>query len=42
MTPIGMAVIGPGYRGRNLVRTAMATSALRMERTPVRSFAQGV
>jgi predicted dehydrogenase len=29
-TPIGLAVIGAGYWGPNLVRTAMATSALRV------------
>jgi predicted dehydrogenase len=31
MTAIGMAVVGAGYWGPNLVRTAMATSALRLE-----------
>jgi predicted dehydrogenase len=31
MTPIGLAVIGAGYWGPNLVRTAQATPALRLE-----------
>jgi predicted dehydrogenase len=31
MSPIGLAVIGAGYWGPNLVRTAQATSALRLE-----------
>ena len=31
MSPIGLAVIGAGYWGPNLVRTALATPALRLE-----------
>ena len=31
MPPIGMAVIGAGYWGPNLVRTALATPALRLQ-----------
>jgi predicted dehydrogenase len=31
MLPIGLAVIGAGYWGPNLVRTALATAALRLE-----------
>ncbi|WP_131740498.1 Gfo/Idh/MocA family protein [Actinomadura roseirufa] len=31
MTPIGLAVVGAGYWGPNLVRTAQATPALRLE-----------
>ncbi len=30
MAPIGLAIIGAGYWGRNLVRTALATQALRL------------
>jgi predicted dehydrogenase len=32
MSPIGLAVIGAGYWGPNLVRTAIATPALQLER----------
>ena len=31
MSPIGLAVIGAGYWGPNLVRTALATPAIRLE-----------
>jgi hypothetical protein len=31
MQPIGPAVIGVGYWGPNLVRTAMSTSSLRLK-----------
>ena len=31
MSPIGLAVIGAGYWGPNLVRTALATPALQLE-----------
>jgi predicted dehydrogenase len=31
MSPIGLAVIGAGYWGPNLVRTALATPAVRLE-----------
>ena len=31
MTPIGLAVIGAGYWGPNLVRTALATPGLRLK-----------
>ena len=31
MSPIGLAVIGAGYWGPNLVRTALSTPALRLE-----------
>jgi predicted dehydrogenase len=31
MSPIGLAVVGAGYWGPNLVRTALATPALRLE-----------